>query len=319
MVSPPDPAGLGSGDLMLEPVRIGDRTVRRPYGDTTGPVDLMVWLDATASDADVEAVRTFLADSSLVHSSTYKGQDAMWAEFQRAYADQPQVLDVVEADDLPTAFEVDLEVDDSTSIAELQSELQAFSGVTMATPGAAFERYEWDEAGATIVVDGSHGSGSAVEAVVAGLTVTPQDDQPPFVTMTNLPDGWVVLAGPSAPTADPVPVLNFLYGTGNGSLNVTRQPSFDVQHPLIPVTVGGRAGYLTEPEGQGFTLTWALEEEGWWAQLVGYGASRDQALALAEAVTFTDKADWSSLYPLEASTATTSALSPPTTTATTEP
>lgn len=163
-------------------------------------------------------------------------------------------------------------------------------------------RYERDVADATIVVDGPRDTGPTSEALIADLTVIPQDGELPLITLDAAPDGWEVLAGPSVPTVEVIPVLNLAYGTGTASLNVTRQPSFVPQNELTPVQVGGRAGYLSELEGQGFTLTWALAEEGWWAQMVGYGVSRDQALALAEGVTFTDKAVWSARYP--ASTAT---------------
>ncbi|MDH4074541.1 MAG: permease-like cell division protein FtsX, partial [Acidimicrobiia bacterium] len=262
----------------------------------TGSVDLVVWLDSTATDADINAVRTFLDGSPAVRSSSYKDQESAWADFQLAYADQPEVLELVHPTDLPTSFQVDLEVNDSDVVAALENELQALPNVSQTVSDYAFEQYEWDEAGATIVVDGPRGASPAIEALIADLTVTPQNGGLPLVALDGVPDGWAVLAGPSAPATGPVPVLNFVYSTGSGSLNVTRQPSFDPQQELTPVPVRGRDGYFSEPPGQGVTLTWPLAEEGWWAQLVGSGATRGQALALAEAVTFTDRTVWTARY-----------------------
>lgn len=310
-VSPPNPLGPLPQGMVADPVTIGGRTVRQPYGDANAAPDLYVWLDPTATDADVEAVETILDDSLIVNSSSYLDHEATWADYQRAYANQPEALDPVGPDDLPTSFRVDLAVDDRDPAAvALESEMEGLSGVNVVAAAGEFERYEWDEAGATIVVDGPRGDGPTIEALIAGLTVVPQDGELPLVALDGVPEGWVVLAGPSGPTAQSIPVLNLTYSTGTASLNVTRQPSF-VQHELTPVQVGGRAAYVSEWADQAFTLTWPLAEEGWWAQLVGDGLSRDQIVTLAEAVTFTDGAVWSARYP--SSSPTTTATGPVTT------
>lgn len=321
-----DPTDAGGGALALDfagslglptsgrgavSTTIGSRTVRLPYA-AGGPTELVVWLQPAASQADIDAVHALLADALVVRSVTYVNQEATWNTFQQYYAERPEVLDLVDPADLPTSFLVELEVDDRSVADALRAEVAVMPSVSDVMPNADFQRYEWDEGGATIIVDTAPGSGAPVEAVITTLSVTPQaDGQPPGVSVTgDLPPGMTILAGPSAPVDVPLPWINLAYETGGSRIMVTRQPNIDPRESHIWVTVRGRRGYLSE-QGGGVTLAWPIDDGGWWAQLVASGLTTAQAIDLAGAVIFTDEASWIGLYPPQP--ATTFEIEPPVT------
>lgn len=320
-----DPTDAGSGALALDfagwlglptpgqgavTTTIGSRTVRLPFA-AGGPTEMVVWLKPAASQADIDAVHALLADALAVRSVTYVNQEATWNTFEQYYADRPEVLDLVDPADLPTSFLVEMEVDDRSVVDALRAEVAIMPSVSSVMPNADFQRYEWEEAGATIVVDTAPSSGAPVDAVIAALTVTAgADGRRPTVSVTgDLPPGMTALAGPSAPVDVPLPWINVSYETGGSRIMVTRQPSIDPRASHIWVTVRGQRGYLSEQDG-GITLTWPIDD-GWWAQLVGSGLTSGQAIDLANAVTFTDEATWTGLYP--SGPATTFETAPPVT------
>lgn len=275
---------------------IGERTVRLPFG-VGGPTDMIVWLQPGASPDDVEAVRTLLDEALVVRSLTYVNQEATFDTFRTYYADQPEVLQGIDPSDLPTSFRVELEVDDPAIAESLAAELRVMPSVNNVSAAVQYQRYEWDEGGATIIVDSAPGSDPPVEAVIEALTVTPQPGGPPSVSvMGPLPDGMEILAGPSAHVDVPLPVIDLAYGSGGSRIIVTRQPSIDPRASHSWVTVRGRRGYLSEQDGA-VTVTWPIDDDGWWARLFGSGLTNGQAVYLANAVTFTDEATWTGLYP----------------------
>ncbi len=284
---------------------MGNRSVGLPYeGD--GTADLTVWLGSDARQAEIDGVRELLEDSRAVWSVIYVSQEQTWAEFQRSYADQPEVLDLVESTDLPSSFRVDLEIDDRTVIDALRAELWALPSVSSVSPDS--QRYEWDEAGVTIAVDVAPGSDLPIEAVIAALVVTPgPEGGPPNLSVTGqLPDGLSVVAGPAGP--DDGPPRSLALSTDHdhdqgddayGSITVTRQPYLGPQFVPTRVRVGARNGWLSEQNGE-VTVTWPINDQGWWAQVMTIRLTTDKALALADAVTFTDEATWTARYPAPA-------------------
>ncbi len=307
---PIDPVDLTSGLVAPVTRSVGARTVRLPYG-TDGTADLVVWLRPGASQAEIDPLRTLLEDALVVRSFTYTGPDATWDTFRQHYASRPELLDLVDPADLPTSFQVDLEIDDHAVVEALQAEWLERPGVVNVNPGVAFQRYQWDEAGATMTVDLAPGSDLVVDDLITALRVTPQATGLPSVAVQGqLPSGLVVLAGPAGPVAEPLPWLSVIYGTGASRIMITAQPAIDPRSDHSRVTVGGRDGYLSEQDG-GITLTWPLDDHGWWAQLVGHGLTNGQAVAVANAVTYTDLATWTARYP--AQPATTFETAPPTT------
>ena len=82
---------------------------------------------------DVSTVGTmpnFLDTSLTVERVSYVNQENTFEEFQEFYADQPEVLDLVEPEQLPTSFRVVPEIADLTLIRALGDEIQALPGVS---------------------------------------------------------------------------------------------------------------------------------------------------------------------------------------------
>lgn len=294
---------------------IGNRSVRLPYeGDGTD--DLIVWMESDALPSEIDHVRTVLDEAEVVRSATYVNQEATWAEFQQLNADRPDVLDLVDPEDLPTSFRVDLGVDDRAVIDPLRAELWALPGVGSVSPDS--ERYEWDEAGVTIAVDVAPGSDLPIEAVIAALVVTPRPEGgPPDLSVRGrLPDGLTVVAGPAGPDDGPQHSLavGVVDGSTWSSVIVTRQPYIGPQLVPTRAQVGARNGWLSEQHGE-VTVTWPIDDQGWWAQVTTIGLTTDQALALADVVTFTDEATWTARYPApeDDDPATTTITAPPST------
>jgi cell division transport system permease protein len=92
-------------------------------------VEFIVWMSPDAPPENVEAAANFLDQSPTVQGYTYVNQEATFIEFQEYYADQPEVLDLVEAEQLPTSFRVVPEIADLALIAALGEEIQTLPGI----------------------------------------------------------------------------------------------------------------------------------------------------------------------------------------------
>ncbi|MEL6983714.1 MAG: permease-like cell division protein FtsX, partial [Actinomycetota bacterium] len=69
--------------------------------------EVKIWLDVGVTAADVEAVATGLDDlQGRVVEYRYLDLDATYDEFNQFFADEPEILDLVDPEDLPTSFEV---------------------------------------------------------------------------------------------------------------------------------------------------------------------------------------------------------------------
>ncbi|MEM9134059.1 MAG: permease-like cell division protein FtsX [Actinomycetota bacterium] len=93
-------------------------------------VEFIVWMSPDAEPDNVETVRNFLDTSLTVKRVSYVNQENTFQEFQEFYADQPEVLDLVEPEQLPTSFRVVPEIADLTLIRALGDEIQALPGVS---------------------------------------------------------------------------------------------------------------------------------------------------------------------------------------------
>lgn len=93
-------------------------------------VEFIVWMSPDAEPDNVETVRNFLDTSLTVRRVSYVNQENTFEEFQEFYADQPEVLDLVEPEQLPTSFRVVPEIADLTLIRALGDEIQALPGVS---------------------------------------------------------------------------------------------------------------------------------------------------------------------------------------------
>lgn len=93
-------------------------------------VEFIVWMSPDAEQGNIERTAEFLDESLTVKSFTYVNKDATFAEFQDYYSDQPEVLDLVEAEQLPTSFRVVPEIADLALIRSLGDEIEALPGIS---------------------------------------------------------------------------------------------------------------------------------------------------------------------------------------------
>ncbi|MEM7339363.1 MAG: permease-like cell division protein FtsX [Actinomycetota bacterium] len=93
-------------------------------------VEFIVWMNADAAPENVDSVENFLTTSLTVQRATYIDKNATFIEFQEYYADQPEVLDLVEPEQLPTSFRVVPEIADISLIRALGAEIEALPGVS---------------------------------------------------------------------------------------------------------------------------------------------------------------------------------------------
>jgi cell division transport system permease protein len=92
-------------------------------------VEFIVWMNNDAETEQIERTSQFLGDSLTVKDYTYVNKEATFVEFQEYYADQPEVLDLVEPGDLPTSFRVVPEIADLALIKSLGQEIEALPGI----------------------------------------------------------------------------------------------------------------------------------------------------------------------------------------------
>lgn len=93
-------------------------------------VEFIVWMSPDASPEQIDSARNFLDQSSTVKDFTYVNKEATFKEFQDYYADQPEVLDLVESTQLPTSFRVVPQIPDLSTIRAIGEEIKSLPGVS---------------------------------------------------------------------------------------------------------------------------------------------------------------------------------------------
>jgi cell division transport system permease protein len=92
-------------------------------------VEFIVWMDVGVLPEQVSSTQDFLNRSPYIRETRYIDQDQTWEQFQNYFADEPEILELVEPEQLPTSFQVtpqDAEVD---SIQALADEIEILAGV----------------------------------------------------------------------------------------------------------------------------------------------------------------------------------------------
>ncbi len=92
-------------------------------------VEFIVWLDVGVEQEQIEATSDFLQSSPFVRSIRYVDQEATFDEFQNFYADEPEILELVESDQLPTSFIVTPNDANVAFIQSLGEEIEPLPGV----------------------------------------------------------------------------------------------------------------------------------------------------------------------------------------------
>ncbi|MEM7273015.1 MAG: permease-like cell division protein FtsX [Actinomycetota bacterium] len=97
--------GLFSDDVGDERAR-GAVTGTAMCAEPNETTEAIVWLDATATDAEVETIDRLLGTAPKVVEHRYVDRDATYAEFEEFFADEPDIIELVEPENLPTSFRV---------------------------------------------------------------------------------------------------------------------------------------------------------------------------------------------------------------------
>ena len=80
-----------------------------------------MWLDPAASAAAVEVVELRLVQYTDVERAIYVDRAATYDEFRNYYADEPEIVELVAPEDLPTSFRV--QASTPTLVVELLADL----------------------------------------------------------------------------------------------------------------------------------------------------------------------------------------------------
>lgn len=94
---------------------------------------LLVWMHPQATNAQVQAVALALGDLPAVERHTYTDHEASYAEFVVYYADQPEVIELVSPERLPTYFRVDTAA--PAGVADVVEDLPGVDLATTRQPG----------------------------------------------------------------------------------------------------------------------------------------------------------------------------------------
>jgi FtsX extracellular domain len=129
-------AACGNGDSSTPdqpPDEAAATTTVAPPGTTCSPrVDVVVFVNPAASQAAVDAVGTALTALPGVLGVSYADQQTAYEEFQRLFADNPEMLATVDPEVLPPSFRLTL--DDPTRVQDVMTAAQSLDGVGQVVP-----------------------------------------------------------------------------------------------------------------------------------------------------------------------------------------
>jgi cell division transport system permease protein len=108
-----------------------------------GGVEFIVFMNPSATDAQIEAVRTELDDNPQVREAEFCDQQCAYEEFQELFADDDQIRESVTADILPPSFKVKPVDTNSDAVEALGEVFSTQPGVReVAFASEAIERIE---------------------------------------------------------------------------------------------------------------------------------------------------------------------------------
>lgn len=81
--------------------------------------DVVVWMHPDAPEHQIANVLRYLDDADHVTRYTFVGKAQAYEQFQEFFADEPELLDLVEADQLPTSFVVETSDDPEILVDDL--------------------------------------------------------------------------------------------------------------------------------------------------------------------------------------------------------
>lgn len=115
-----------------EPASIGSASEPDP-GLPVTTYDLIVWMAVGVDASHVNDLAALLASSTSVQDFVYVDQAATWSEFTEYFAEEPEVIDLVEPESLPTSFRI--RASEPGSVIQLASDQPGVEEIEVATPG----------------------------------------------------------------------------------------------------------------------------------------------------------------------------------------
>ena len=101
---------------------------------------MYVYMNPTATDEQIESVRTQLDDNKLVGSFEFLDEEASFAEFQRLFEDQPDLVSAIKPDELPQSFRVKPASADAEVVSAVSEEFRDLEGVLRVEYAAEYVR-----------------------------------------------------------------------------------------------------------------------------------------------------------------------------------
>lgn len=92
-------------------------------------VQMFVYMNPTATTEQIDSVSRNLDENPQVDSVDFLDQEATYAEFQRLFADQPDFVDAIKAEDLPQSFRVKPTSTDADVVTAVGKEFEDMAGV----------------------------------------------------------------------------------------------------------------------------------------------------------------------------------------------
>jgi len=94
-----------------------------------GGIEFVVYMNTDATQPQIDAVQQNLQQSPEVASFKYFDQNASYEEFKRLFADSPEMVDSVTAQDLPPSYRVEPVNKDAASVESLANTFRDAAGV----------------------------------------------------------------------------------------------------------------------------------------------------------------------------------------------
>jgi cell division transport system permease protein len=94
-----------------------------------GGIEFVVFMQADATDEQIAAVQSDLADNPAVDQATYIDKDQAFEEFRVLFSDTPDFTDNIDREILPTSFRVRPVETDADLVADLGQQYEAKAGV----------------------------------------------------------------------------------------------------------------------------------------------------------------------------------------------
>ncbi|MCP4435842.1 MAG: ABC transporter permease [Actinomycetia bacterium] len=101
---------------------------------------LFVYMNPSATEEQTDAVAGALDDSGQVDDVVFFDRDRTFEEFQTLFRDQPDLVNSVNAEDLPTSFRIKPESTDAEVVSSLGDSLATLEGVKQVQYAAEYAR-----------------------------------------------------------------------------------------------------------------------------------------------------------------------------------